>query len=102
MNRIVVAAGVSTIAGGKWGRGGDHVDGPSEDAKFSSDFDVVYLGSSCSLLVVDRGNQAIREIQLNLEDCGYHYDNSFSLGKLNRHNFKTYKFDFIFTESPNL
>lgn len=77
-------AGVSTIAGGKWGRGGDHVDGPSEDAKFSNDFDVIYLGSSCSLLVIDRGNQAIREIQLNYEDCSYQYDSSFHLGTQNR------------------
>ncbi|KAM6593744.1 hypothetical protein CsatA_001447 [Cannabis sativa] len=55
-------AGVTTIVGGKWDRGGGHVDGPSEDAKLSDDFDVVYIGSSCSLLVIDRGNRAIREI----------------------------------------
>ncbi|GKE35433.1 NHL repeat-containing protein, partial [Tanacetum coccineum] len=42
---------VTTIAGGKAGRRG-HVDGPSEDAKFSNDFDVLYIGSSCSLLVI--------------------------------------------------
>ncbi|KAL5987593.1 hypothetical protein ACLOJK_035342 [Asimina triloba] len=51
--------GVTTIAGGKWSKGG-HVDGPSEDAKFSNDFELVYIGSSCSLLIVDRGNRAIR------------------------------------------
>ena len=70
-----------TIAGGKWSRGGGHVDGPCEDAKFSDDFDVVYVGSSCSLLVVDRGNQAIREIQLHDDDCSYHYDDNTHLGK---------------------
>lgn len=75
-------AGVTTIAGGKWARGGGHVDGPSEDAKFSNDFDVVYIGSSCSLLVIDRGNQAIREIQLHFDDCAYQYGNGFPLGKL--------------------
>ena len=80
-------AGVTTIAGGKWGRGGGHVDGPSEDAKFSNDFDVVYIGSSCSLLVIDRGNQAIREIQLHYEDCAYQYNGSFHLGKLRLANF---------------
>lgn len=74
-------AGVVTIAGGKWTRGGGHVDGPSEDAKFSHDFDVVYIGSSCSLLVVDRGNQAIREIQLNEDDCTYKTDGNLHLGK---------------------
>ncbi|KAH0984805.1 hypothetical protein GBA52_011982 [Prunus armeniaca] len=78
--RKISDAGVTTIAGGKWGRGGGHVDGPSEDAKFSSDFDVVYIGSSCSLLVIDRGNQAIREIQLHYDDCTDSYDGSFHLG----------------------
>ncbi|PON98908.1 NHL repeat [Trema orientale] len=73
-------AGVTTIAGGKWGRGGGHVDGPSEDAKFSDDFDVVYIGSSCSLLVIDRGNRAIREIQLHFDDCAYQYGTGFPLG----------------------
>ncbi|GFY88309.1 NHL domain-containing protein [Actinidia rufa] len=71
--------GVTTIAGGKWGRGGGHVDGPSEDAKFSNDFDVVYIGGSCSLLVIDRGNQAIREIQLHFDDCAYQYGSGFPL-----------------------
>lgn len=79
--RISTPAGVTTIAGGKLGRGGGHVDGPSEDAKFSNDFDVVYIGSSCSLLVIDRGNQAIREIQLNFDDCAYQYGSGFPLGK---------------------
>uniref|UniRef100_A0A5B7A8F5 NHL domain-containing protein n=1 Tax=Davidia involucrata TaxID=16924 RepID=A0A5B7A8F5_DAVIN len=78
--RKISDAGVVTIAGGKWGRGGGHVDGPSEDAKFSNDFDVVYIGSSCSLLVVDRGNQAIREIQLYEDDCAYQYDGNLHLG----------------------
>ncbi|KAG6426382.1 hypothetical protein SASPL_110605 [Salvia splendens] len=78
--RKISDAGVTTIAGGKRVRGGGHVDGPSEDAKFSNDFDVVYLGSSCSLLVIDRGNKAIREIQLNFDDCAYQYGSGFPLG----------------------
>ncbi|KAH0969342.1 hypothetical protein GBA52_028797 [Prunus armeniaca] len=61
--RKISDAGVTTIAGGKWGRGGGHVDGPSEDAKFSN-----------------RGNQAIREIQLHYDDCTDSYDGSFHLG----------------------
>lgn len=73
-------AGVTTIAGGKMLHGGGHVDGPSEDAKFSNDFDVVYVGSSCSLLVIDRGNRAIREIQLHFDDCAYQYGSGFPLG----------------------
>ncbi|KAL5582523.1 hypothetical protein UlMin_014965 [Ulmus minor] len=78
--RKISDAGVTTIAGGKRGRGGDHVDGPSEDAKFSDDFDIIYIGSSCSLLIIDRGDQAIREMQLNDDDCGHQYDSSFNLG----------------------
>ncbi|XP_068638839.1 uncharacterized protein [Aristolochia californica] len=78
--RKISETGVTTIAGGKWSRGGGHVDGPSEDAKFSDDFEVVYIGSSCSLLVVDRGNQAIREIQLHFDDCAYQYGTGFPLG----------------------
>ncbi|XP_076933296.1 uncharacterized protein LOC143599156 [Bidens hawaiensis] len=78
--RKISDTGVTTIAGGgKVCRGG-HVDGPSEDAKFSNDFDVVYIGSSCSLLVIDRGNQAIREIQLPFEDCAYQYGSGFPMG----------------------
>ncbi|URD94083.1 NHL repeat-containing protein [Musa troglodytarum] len=76
---VLFENGVTTIAGGKSNKGG-HVDGPSEDATFSNDFEVVYIGSSCSLLVVDRGNQAIREIQLHFDDCAYQYGAGFPLG----------------------
>lgn len=79
--RKIGEAGVTTIAGGRSTKSG-HIDGPSEDAKFSNDFDLVYVSSTCSLLVVDRGNQAIREIQLNYDDCAYQYGSNFSLGIL--------------------
>ncbi|KAK4752722.1 hypothetical protein SAY87_021520 [Trapa incisa] len=78
--RKISDSGISTIAGGKWGRGGGHLDGTSEDAKFSNDFDVFYIGITCSLLVVDRGNKAIREIQLHDEDCSHEDGGSFHLG----------------------
>ncbi|MED6195031.1 hypothetical protein PIB30_034268 [Stylosanthes scabra] len=88
--RKITDQGVTTIAGGgKWVQSRGHVDGASEDAKFSNDFDVKYVASSCSLLVVDRGNQAIREIQLHLDDCtasaaaassSDEYDASFHIG----------------------
>ncbi|GAB2276555.1 hypothetical protein Dimus_011275 [Dionaea muscipula] len=77
--RKVSDIGVTTIAGGKQS-GGSHVDGPSEDAIFSDDFDLLYVGSSCSLLIIDRGYQAIREIQLSYDDCpseSFHYDDNF-------------------------
>ncbi|XP_065861919.1 uncharacterized protein [Euphorbia lathyris] len=68
--RKIGDSGVTTIAGGKSNVAG-YRDGPSEDAKFSTDFDVVYVHSTCSLLVVDRGNAALRQISLNQEDCDY-------------------------------
>ncbi|XP_062096471.1 uncharacterized protein LOC133802215 isoform X2 [Humulus lupulus] len=70
--RKISDAGVTTIAGGKSNVVG-YRDGPSEDAKFSNDFDVVYIRPTCSLLVIDRGNAALRQISLNEEDCDYQY-----------------------------
>ena len=67
-----ILPGVTTIAGGKSNVVG-YRDGPSEDAKFSNDFDVVYIRPTCSLLVVDRGNAALRQISLSEEDCDYQY-----------------------------
>lgn len=61
---------MTTIAGGKSNIPG-YRDGPSEDAKFSTDFDVVYVKKMCSLLVIDRGNAALRKISLPQEDCTY-------------------------------
>lgn len=66
----ILFAGVTTIAGGKSNVAG-YRDGPGEDAMFSNDFDVMYVRSTCSLLVIDRGNAAIRQISLNQEDCEY-------------------------------
>jgi hypothetical protein len=71
--------GITTIAGGKSMRGG-HIDGPSDDAKFSTDFEVRYIRGSCSLLVIDRGNQAILEIPLHDNDCAYQDEFGFPLG----------------------
>jgi hypothetical protein len=68
--RKIGEAGVTTIAGGKSNVAG-YTDGPSEDAKFSNDFDVIYVRPTCSLLVIDRGNAALRQIFLNQEDCDY-------------------------------
>ncbi|CAH8360546.1 unnamed protein product [Eruca vesicaria subsp. sativa] len=69
--RKIGDSGVTTIAGGKSNVAGFR-DGPSEDAKFSNDFDVVYVRPTCSLLVIDRGNAALRQISLAEEDCEYH------------------------------
>ncbi|KAJ0243530.1 Potassium transporter 8 [Hirschfeldia incana] len=55
--RKISDQGVSTIAAG---------------GRFSDDFDLIYVSSTCSLLVIDRGNQVIREIQLHDHDCSHH------------------------------
>ncbi|GMP65989.1 hypothetical protein CsSME_00026540 [Camellia sinensis var. sinensis] len=68
-----IGGGVTTIAGGKSNVAG-YRDGPSEGAMFSTDFDVIYVRPTCSLLVVDRGNAALRQISLNQEDCDYQYN----------------------------
>ncbi|KAI4366056.1 hypothetical protein MLD38_021979 [Melastoma candidum] len=72
--------GVATIAGGKSNLAG-YRDGPSEDAKFSNDFDVAYVRPTCSLLVIDRGNAALRRISLDLEDCDNQHDSVSSIGR---------------------
>ncbi|KAL3646224.1 hypothetical protein CASFOL_011404 [Castilleja foliolosa] len=66
--RKIGETGVTTIAGGKSNVAG-YRDGPSEDAKFSNDFDIIYVRETCSLLVIDRGNAALRQISLSKEDC---------------------------------
>jgi len=52
--------------------------------RFSDDFDLIYVSSSCSLLVIDRGNQLIKEIQLHDHDCSQPEPDtdSLHLGKL--------------------
>ncbi|CAM6057495.1 unnamed protein product [Sphagnum tenellum] len=53
---------VTTIAGGSNMTG--RRDGEGKEASFSNDFDVIYMRSSCCLLIADRGNRMISEIQL--------------------------------------
>lgn len=49
---VIIVGGKSNVTG--------YRDGSHEDAKFSIDFDVVYVRSIYSLLVIDRGNAALR------------------------------------------
>ncbi|XAR56448.1 hypothetical protein NMG60_11036939 [Bertholletia excelsa] len=75
--RKIGEGGVTTIAGGKSNVAG-YRDGPGDGAKFSTDFDVIYVRPTCSLLVVDRGNAALRQITLDQEDCDFQ-DSSISV-----------------------
>lgn len=58
----------TTIAGG-YSRKIGKTDGPAQNASFSNDFELVYMHKKCALLVVDRGNRLIRQINLNSKDC---------------------------------
>ncbi|XP_072991211.1 uncharacterized protein [Typha latifolia] len=67
--RKISKSGVTTtIAGGYLGRTGK-VDGPAQNASFSSDFELVYVPKSCALLITDRGNRLIRQVDLKPKDC---------------------------------
>ncbi|KAL5552929.1 hypothetical protein UlMin_040330 [Ulmus minor] len=65
--RKITSSGVTTIAGvnKKIGR----EDGPVQNATFSNNFEVVFVAEKCVLLVFDRGNQLVRQINLKAEDC---------------------------------
>ncbi|KAH9304030.1 hypothetical protein KI387_008434, partial [Taxus chinensis] len=69
--RKISKSGVSTIAGGKANKTG-HVDGPSQTAMFSADFDLTFVPSICALLVSDRGIRMIRQIKLPPSECTQH------------------------------
>ncbi|KAK8451111.1 hypothetical protein SEVIR_6G150100v4 [Setaria viridis] len=58
----------TTIAGGL-SSGPGHRDGPAQNATFSPDFELAYVPKICALLVADRGNRMIRQINLKPEDC---------------------------------
>lgn len=65
---LVVWLGVTTIAGGSFRKDG-YVDGPAQQAQFSNDFDLTFVPGMCALLISDRGNNRIRQIDLKREDC---------------------------------
>ncbi|XP_031491618.1 uncharacterized protein LOC116258567 isoform X1 [Nymphaea colorata] len=69
--RKISKSGVSTIAGGYAGRSGKsgHADGPSQNATFSNDFELIFVRKICALLISDRANDLIRQINLRSEDC---------------------------------
>jgi hypothetical protein len=60
----------TTIAGG-YSRKTGNTDGPAQNASFSNDCELVYMHKQCALLVVDRGNRLIRQINLNSKDCAH-------------------------------
>ncbi|XP_062192831.1 uncharacterized protein LOC133896272 [Phragmites australis] len=68
VRKVAPSGFTSTIAGGL-SSGNGHRDGPAQNATFSPDFELVYVPKICALLVADRGNRLVRQINLKLEDC---------------------------------
>ncbi|XP_058114900.1 uncharacterized protein LOC131257943 isoform X2 [Magnolia sinica] len=68
--RKISKSGVTTIAGGSSSKTGN-VDGPAQNATFSTDFDLTFIPKTCVLLISDRGNSLIRQIYLKAEDCAH-------------------------------
>jgi len=60
----------TTIAGGL-SSGHGRRDGLAQNATFSADFELVYVPKICALLVADRGNRMVRQINLKPEDCAH-------------------------------
>ncbi|PIN16862.1 hypothetical protein CDL12_10478 [Handroanthus impetiginosus] len=69
--RKITKSGVTTIAGGysqKTGR----TDGPARNALFSNEFGLTFIPERCALMISDRGNRLIRQINLKAADCKKH------------------------------
>ena len=68
--KFLLVGYTTTIAGGL-SSGSGRRDGPAQNATFSTDFELVYVPKICALLVADRGNRLIRQINLKPEDCAH-------------------------------
>ncbi|KAJ6793575.1 Uncharacterized protein M6B38_234805 [Iris pallida] len=68
IRKISTSGFTTTIAGGYSEKTG-HIDGPAQNASFSNKFDLVYVPTMCAILISDRTNQLIRQIDLKPEDC---------------------------------
>ncbi|KAL5723654.1 hypothetical protein ACHQM5_007027 [Ranunculus cassubicifolius] len=66
--RKISKSGVTTIAGGHSGKPGK-IDGPAQYASFSEDFELTFDPKVCALLIADRGNRLIRQMNLKPSDC---------------------------------
>ncbi|WVZ92979.1 hypothetical protein U9M48_039006 [Paspalum notatum var. saurae] len=69
--RKVAPSGYTTTIAGGLSSGPGRRDGPAQNATFSPDFELVYVPKICALLVADRGNRLIRQINLKPEDCAH-------------------------------
>ncbi|KAI5679174.1 hypothetical protein M9H77_10124 [Catharanthus roseus] len=66
--RKISKSGVTTIAGGN-SRVTGKTDGLAQNATFSDDLQLTFAPERCALVICDRGNRLIRQINLKTEDC---------------------------------
>lgn len=59
---------MTTIAGGN-SRVTGKTDGLAQNATFSDDLQLTFAPERCALVICDRGNRLIRQINLKTEDC---------------------------------
>ncbi|KAG1326981.1 NHL repeat-containing protein 2 [Cocos nucifera] len=69
--RKISRSGISTTIAGGYSEKTGHIDGPAQNASFSNDFELVYVPKICALMISDRGNRLIRQMDLKPEDCAY-------------------------------
>ncbi|XP_066327105.1 uncharacterized protein [Miscanthus floridulus] len=69
--RKVAPSGYTTTIAGGLSSGHGRRDGLAQNATFSADFELVYVPKICALLVADRGNRMVRQINLKPEDCAH-------------------------------
>ncbi|XP_020275098.1 uncharacterized protein LOC109849640 isoform X2 [Asparagus officinalis] len=67
--RKISTSGMTTTIAGGYSQKMGNIDGPAQNASFSNDFDLVYVPTICALLISDRANGLIRQLDLKPEDC---------------------------------
>ncbi|XP_021292873.1 uncharacterized protein LOC110423080 [Herrania umbratica] len=67
--RKITPSGTATTIAGGYSKAVGNKDGPAQNATFSNDFELAIVAERCILLVVERGSQSVRQIDLKPADC---------------------------------
>ena len=60
-----------SLLAGDYSNSPGRVDGPGRNATFSTDYELSFVPDICALLILDHGNNLIRQVNLKPEDCVY-------------------------------